>query len=103
MDVSPGGIVTVNQATPSSYPTKYIFEDGTRVILEAIPDHRYVFSDWSGTLIDTANPAIIVMNCNQKVTANFSLNKPLLVELVGITVVIGSLIIASIIVRYRLC
>ena len=101
MDVSLGGIVTANQIAPSSYPAKYTFKNGVHVSLEAAPDHRYLFNNWGGDLTGTANPCIIVISCDQNVTANFSPNKTLLVEFLSITALIGLLIVASIIVRYR--
>ncbi|MFC2044663.1 hypothetical protein ACFLT8_05690 [Chloroflexota bacterium] len=100
VDVSEGGVLEVNEIAPSSYPAQYTFGNGESVVLEAIPDYQYVFNGWSGDLTGTANPSIIVMNCDENITADFSLNKTLVAELVGITTVIALLIIITIIVRY---
>jgi len=74
VDVSPsgGGIVKVDQTAPSSFPNTYDFESGTSVPIEAVPAPGYTFNNWSGDLSGTANPATIVIDCNKRITANFS-------------------------------
>ena len=78
MDVSPGGggIVKIDQTAPSSFPNTYDFESGTSVPLEAVPAPGYTFDNWSGDLSGTANPATIVIDCNKRITANFSQVEP---------------------------
>ncbi len=74
MDVSPsgGGIIEVDQTAPSSYPDISTFKDGTSVRLEAVPASGYHFSSWSRDLSGATNPTTIVIDCNKKITANFS-------------------------------
>ena len=74
MDVSPagGGIVEVNQTTPSSYPSTSTFTNKAYVHLEAIPTPGYYFANWSGALSGTTNPITITIDCNKKITANFA-------------------------------
>ena len=72
MDVSQGGSVKVNQFDTSSGIATYTFEDGTHVRLKAVSAPGYLFDSWSGDLSGTANPAIIVVDCNKSVTANFT-------------------------------
>ena len=73
MDVSSeGGIVKIEQVAPPSYPYTYDFDSDASVTIEAVPDAGYAFDGWSGDLSGTANPTTILMNCNKKITANFS-------------------------------
>ena len=72
MDVGPGGgIVEVNQVTPSSYPATFTFTNGASVRLKAVPSSGYDFNNWSGDVSVTSNPITIVIDCNKKITANF--------------------------------
>jgi len=74
VDVEPsgGGTVEVDQAAPSSYPSTLSFRDGASVCVEAVPASGYRFDNWNGDLSGTTNPATIVIDCNKKITANFS-------------------------------
>ncbi len=86
MDVSPsgGGIVKVDETVPSSHPIFYTFKSGTNVRLEAIPADGYVFDNWSEDLSGTTNPTTIVIDCNKRITANFSqIVHTLTMQLVG--------------------
>ena len=78
MDVSPsnGGTVEIGEATPSFYPTTSTFASGASVLLEAVPATGYRFSHWGGDLSGADNPTTIVMDCNKKITTNFSLVQP---------------------------
>jgi len=78
VDVSPsnGGTVEIGEATPSFYPTTSTFASGASVLLEAVPAAGYRFSHWGGDLSGADNPTTIVMDCNKKITANFSLVQP---------------------------
>ena len=92
MDVSPGGIVTVNQTAPSSYPSIHTFKSGTLVGLEAVPAFAYRFNNWSGDLSGTTNPTTIVIDCNKNIAANFSVSWPLVGEAIGAIVLAGLLL-----------
>lgn len=73
MDVSPGGgTVRVNQTDSPSYPVDYTFNEGSTIHLEAVPAPGFLFDRWSGDLSGTTNPATVVIDCNKRVTANFS-------------------------------
>ena len=74
MDVSPsgGGIVKVNQNDPSSYPADFSLTSGESVSLEAVPAAGYRFENWSGDVAGTSHITNITIDCNKKVTANFS-------------------------------
>lgn len=56
----------------SKNPSATSYEEGTYVLITAIPDDGFVFSGWSGDLSGTANPATIQMNAAKSVTANFT-------------------------------
>lgn len=56
----------------SSNPTGAVFLSGTTIILTATPAAGYSFTDWSGDLTGTTNPATITLNANKTVTANFT-------------------------------
>ena len=74
MDVSPsvGGIIEVNGVTLSSYPATSTFTSRSSVRLEAVPAPGYNFNNWTEDLSGTTNPTTIVIDCNKKITANFS-------------------------------
>ncbi|HSB05495.1 MAG TPA: fibronectin type III domain-containing protein [Thermodesulfobacteriota bacterium] len=59
------GSVTKNPDKPS-----YVY--GEQVLLTATAISGYAFSQWSGSLSGTNNPATLTMNGNKGVTANFS-------------------------------
>ncbi|MEO0225270.1 MAG: cellulase family glycosylhydrolase, partial [candidate division WOR-3 bacterium] len=59
------GSVTLN-------PSGGSYTAGTQVTLTAQPNSGYIFSNWSGDLTGTQNPATIIMDSNKVVTANFS-------------------------------
>ena len=99
MDVSPNrGIVKVNETTPSSYPSNYEFSDGTVILLTAVPEFFYRFNNWDGDLSGTTNPTTILIDCNKSITANFSLNWPLVGGI--ICFMLAGLLVIIIIGRY---
>ncbi|MFC2016127.1 hypothetical protein ACFLUF_00240 [Chloroflexota bacterium] len=108
MDVSSsdGGVVKVEQTTPSSYPVTNDFKSRTNVHLEAVPTPGYFFNNWSGDLSDTTNPTTVLMDCDKRIQANFSqispvpVNWPLVGGILGGWVLVG-LIVALLIVRRR--
>ncbi|MEO0224883.1 MAG: hypothetical protein ABIL76_07335, partial [candidate division WOR-3 bacterium] len=53
-------------------PSGGVYTAGTQVTLTATANTGYVFSNWSGDLTGTTNPAVITMDSNKTVTANFS-------------------------------
>lgn len=58
------GIIEADQAE-GPYPA------GSNVLLNAIPDPGFVFSEWSGDLTGSENPVTLYMNGNKNVSANF--------------------------------
>lgn len=93
MDVSSNGdgIVKVDQIGIPSYPFTYNIESDSAVSIEAVPSFGYVFSGWGGDLTGTTNPAILTMDCDKNITANFALNWPVLGSITGTIVVAGFL------------
>lgn len=77
VDVSPsgGGTVKLNEAVSDSYPFTFVFTSGELVHLEAIAASGYRFTNCSDDLSGTSNSTTIVVDCNKKVTANFSRTK----------------------------
>ena len=65
--VSPQGAGTV-----SLNPAGGVYTAGTQVTLTATPSSGYVFSNWTGDLTGTTNPATIIMDSNKTVTAVFT-------------------------------
>ena len=47
------------------------YNEGETVTLQAVPDHGYAFTGWSGDLSGAANPATLTMDAAKTVTANF--------------------------------
>jgi hypothetical protein len=79
VNVSPigSGSVEVNGDVPASYPYIRIFTSNTYVTFKAVPASGYAFDRWSGDLSGTANPAILLVDCNKSITANFQkVNEP---------------------------
>jgi len=62
--IATNGSVTLN-------PPGGIYTTGTVVTVTAHPNMGYAFNNWSGNLTGSTNPAIILMNGNKSVTANF--------------------------------
>lgn len=70
--------LTVNYLPDPSYgnvsrsPTGPTYDFGTEVTLDAIPESGYGFSHWSGDLDTTDNPALLTMDSDKMVDANFA-------------------------------
>ena len=78
------GNVKVDQRIPFAYPYTNDFSTGTEVPLEAVPAPGYRFSNWSGDLSGTDNPAAVVMSCTKRITAIFSrITHTLTIRVVG--------------------
>ncbi len=65
-------MVKIEPAALSSDLGTFTFPSGTQVQLEAVPAADYTFKGWSGDLNSTSNPVTILVDCNKKITANFS-------------------------------
>ena len=51
-----------------------LFTAGTTITVSATPTACYLFSSYSGALVGTTNPAMLLINAPQSVVANFTLN-----------------------------
>lgn len=71
--VSPAGSGSI-AASPSSPGGSYA--SGTIVQLTATPAANCTFSNWSGSLTGSANPASVTMSAAQNVTVNFQCSAP---------------------------
>ena len=67
VNVSPQGAGTVSLNPPGG-----VYTAGTQVTLTATANSGYVFSNWTGALSGTTNPATIIMDSNKTVTAVFT-------------------------------
>jgi hypothetical protein len=56
---------------PHDLPYAEAFASGSQVGIEAVPDSGSAFTDWSGDLVSPANPAIVTLDQNKSITANF--------------------------------
>ena len=56
---------------PHDLPYNEAFAAGAEVGIEGVPGSASVFTDWSGDLVSTANPATVTLDQNRAVTANF--------------------------------
>jgi len=67
--------LTVNSAGAGSVdlnPIGGTYDEGTVVTLTALPAAGWIFSNWSGDLTGSNNPATITMDANKNVTAVFT-------------------------------
>ena len=97
---SGGGYIQTGNYTPSSYPDTIYYDSGSVAKLEAVPDFGHVFDGWSGDLSGTDNPAVLLIDCDKNVTANFSVNWLLVGGAIGGGVLLIA-IIAVLIVKIR--
>ncbi|MDP3790726.1 MAG: FG-GAP-like repeat-containing protein [Candidatus Omnitrophota bacterium] len=76
--VIPAYTLTINavNGSVSMNPNKTTYSAGEEVAITATPDTGYTFNSWSGDVSGTTNPAIITMNANKTVTANFTVIPP---------------------------
>ena len=74
-DTVPTYTLTVAAGTGGSVaknPNQTSYASGTVVTLTATPAAGYTFANWSGGLTGSTNPAMITMNSNMTITANFT-------------------------------
>jgi PKD repeat protein len=65
---------TVGNGTVSRYPDQSTYHSGDVITLTALPAANWAFTNWSGDLIGTANPAPITITGHSIVTATFNLS-----------------------------
>jgi hypothetical protein len=65
------GSLNVDDA-PQTLPYSASYDYGTVVLLEAVPDASYRFTQWSGDLSGTTNPVEVTMMSDMTITAGFS-------------------------------
>jgi formylglycine-generating enzyme required for sulfatase activity len=65
--------VTAVGGSVTKQPDKAGYNHGETVILEASPNAGYSFTNWSGDLSGSANPATLVIGANTSVSAGFAL------------------------------
>lgn len=76
--VPPGNTVLttniVGAGTLAKSPDQPSYTPTTSVTLTATPTTHWIFSNWSGDLTGSTNPANILMDTNKNITANFSID-----------------------------
>ncbi|NVM20904.1 MAG: PKD domain-containing protein, partial [Desulfobacterales bacterium] len=65
-------VTTVGQGSVTLDPADGTYDEGTEVTLTATADEGWVFSEWSGDLSGSDNPATITMDSDKNVTATFT-------------------------------
>jgi hypothetical protein len=65
-------ITTVGSGTVAVEPDQSEYAYGQVVTLTAIPDTGWTFSDWSGDLVGSDNPAVLAVTEDEVVTATFT-------------------------------
>lgn len=58
--------------TTSPEPGSYTYDYGSDVIVTAVPNSGYEFSEWSGDIAGTSNPVHVRINSDKSITANFT-------------------------------
>lgn len=53
-------------------PSSGTYDEGASVTITAYPNQGYKFSNWSGGISGSTNPATVTMNSNKAITANFA-------------------------------
>jgi formylglycine-generating enzyme required for sulfatase activity len=64
--------VTAVDGSVTKIPDKASYNHGERVTLEAAPNAGYSFTNWSGDLSGSTNPATLVIGANTSVSAGFA-------------------------------
>ncbi|RCK71587.1 MAG: Type IV fimbrial biogenesis protein PilY1 [Ignavibacteriae bacterium] len=65
-------VTIVGDGDVTIVPDLSLYDHGTEVTLTAIPDLGWKFAGWSGDVVSSDNPLVIVMDNNKNITATFS-------------------------------
>jgi len=65
--------VTAGNGSVTKNPDKTSYNHGETVTLQAAPNKDYSFTNWSGDLSGSTNPAKLIMDANKSVSAGFTL------------------------------
>jgi formylglycine-generating enzyme required for sulfatase activity len=66
-------IITAIEGSVTESPDKASYNHGETVTLKVTPNEGYSFTNWSGDLSGSTNPATIVMDADKSVSAGFAL------------------------------
>ncbi len=66
--------VTATNGTVTKNPNQATYDSNSTVQLTATPATGYHFTNWSGDLTGSTNPATVTMDVNKNITANFAIN-----------------------------
>ncbi|MHC4538158.1 MAG: InlB B-repeat-containing protein [Planctomycetota bacterium] len=65
--------ITAGDGSVTKSPPQTSYNRGETVALEAVPNTGYSFTNWSGDLSGSTNPATLVIDADKSVTASFTL------------------------------
>ncbi|MHC4227385.1 MAG: InlB B-repeat-containing protein [Planctomycetota bacterium] len=65
--------VTAANGSVTKSPDQASYNHGDKVTVEAAPNAGYLFSNWTGDLSGSTNPATLVMEADKSVTAGFAI------------------------------
>jgi hypothetical protein len=65
--------VTAVNGSVTKTPNQTTYNYGTNVVLTAVPNALYQFSNWSGDASGSVSPLTVIMTSNKNITANFKL------------------------------
>ena len=74
VDPDVGYILTVNSTSGGTVeiePLEDSYISGSQVLLTAQPEAGFVFTGWTGDMVESANPLTVTMNADMLLTANF--------------------------------
>lgn len=73
-DTTPFNLTTdvVGSGAVQVQPAQTSFANGSQITLTAVANPGWTFTEWSGALTGSLNPANLLMNDNKQVTANFA-------------------------------
>ena len=57
--------------TTDPLPGAYVYFHASRVMIKAIPEDAYIFSNWSGDVEEKGNPVTVTMDADKSIKANF--------------------------------
>jgi hypothetical protein len=66
------GRVRIDGGPAEDLPLDRVFDEGTSVEIEAVPDTGFAFLNWSGDLSGTTNPVTVEMDDDKTITMNFA-------------------------------
>ncbi|MDD8020047.1 MAG: SBBP repeat-containing protein [Acidobacteriota bacterium] len=67
-----GQVVSMDGGIDSNYDCSQVYDAGTNITLEAIPDSGYLFGGWGGDVYSTEESIMLTVNSDKTITAKFA-------------------------------